>query len=161
MSTLVQRKRMRSSTARLFWQQHLDACRASGLRQAEYCRQHGLPPKYMTLWKRKLTDLAAGSAPAAAPAPPAPAPPAPAPAKSDRKRRRKADRSTPTLIPVVVTQARASATRSSPLVEKPCSQASFEGSLRVTLPNGVAISLELTSAAALPGILRELARLPC
>lgn len=156
MSTLVQRKRMRSSTARLFWQQHLDACRASGLRQAEYCRQHGLPPKYMTLWKRKLAELAAGSAPAAAPAPPAPAP-----AKSDRKRRHKADRSTPTLIPVVVTQARASATRSSPLVEKPCSQASFEGSLRVTLPNGVGISLELTSAAALPGILRELARLQC
>jgi len=156
MSTLVQRKRMRSSTARLFWQQHLDACRASGLRQAEYCRQHGLPPKYMTLWKRKLAELAAGSAPAAAPAPPAPAP-----AKSDRKRRRKADRSTPTLIPVVVTQAQASTTRRSPSVEKPCGQASFEGSLRVTLPNGVGISLELTSAAALPGILRELARLPC
>ena len=154
MTSLVKRKRMHSSTARLFWQQHLDACRASGLRQAEYCRQHGLPPKYMTLWKRKLTDLAAGSAPAAAPAPPAPA-------KSDRKRRRKADRSTPTLIPVVVTQARASATRSSPLVEKPCSQASFEGSLRVSLPNGVGISLELTSATALPDILRELARLPC
>jgi len=161
MTSLVKRKRMRSSTARLFWQQHLDACRASGLRQAEYCRQHGLPPKYMTLWKRKLTDLAAGSAPAAAPAPPAPAPPAPAPAKSDRKRRRKADRSTPTLIPVVVTQARASATRSSPLVEKPCGQAPFGGALQVTLPNGVGISLELTSAAALPGILRELARLPC
>ena len=158
MTSLVKRKRMRSSTARLFWQQHLDAWRASGLRQAEYCRQHGLPPKYMTLWKRKLTDLAAGSAPAAAPAPSAPAP---APAKSDRKRRRKADRSTPTLIPVVVTQAQASATKRSPSVEKPCSQAPFGGSLRVTLPNGVGISLELTSATALPDILRELARLPC
>ena len=156
MSTLVQRKRMRSSTARLFWQQHLDACRASGLRQAEYCRQHGLPPKYMTLWKRKLTDLAAGSAPAAAPAPPAPAP-----AKSDRKRRRKADRSTPTLIPVVVTQAPASTTRRSPSVDKPLRPAALAGLLRVTLPNGVAISLEMTSASALPGILRELARLPC
>ncbi len=154
MTSLVKRKRMHSSTARLFWQQHLDACRASGLRQAEYCRQHGLPPKYMTLWKRKLTDLAAGSAPAAAPAPPAPA-------KSDRKRRRKADRSTPTLIPVVVTQAQASTTKRSPSVEKPRTLAPFESSLRVTLPNGVAISLELTSAAALPGILRELARLPC
>jgi hypothetical protein len=161
MTSLVKRKRMRSSTARLFWQRHLDAWRASGLRQAEYCRQHGLPPKYMTLWKRKLAVLAAGSAPAAAPAPPASAPPAPAPAKSARKRRRKADRSTPTLIPVVVTQAQASATRSSPLEGKPCSQASFEGSLRVTLPNGVGISLELTSTADLPGILRELARLPC
>ena len=156
MDTLVKRKRMRSSTARIFWQQHLDACRASGLRQAEYCRQHGLPPKYLTLWKRKLAELAAGSAPAAAPAPPAPAP-----AKSDRKRRRKADRSTPALIPVVVTQAQASATKRSPSVEKPCSQAPFGGSLRVTLPNGVGISLELRSAAALPGILRELARLPC
>ena len=154
MTSLVKRKRMRSSTARLFWQQHLDAWRASGLRQAEYCRQHGLPPKYMTLWKRKLTDLAAGSAPAAAPAPPAPA-------KSDRKRRRKADRSTPTLLPVVVTQAQASTTKRSPSVEKPRTLAPFESSLRVTLPNGVAISLELTSAAALPGILRELARLPC
>ncbi|MDR3419047.1 MAG: hypothetical protein P4L83_22970, partial [Nevskia sp.] len=29
MTSLVKRKRMRSSTARLFWQQHLDACRAS------------------------------------------------------------------------------------------------------------------------------------
>ena len=156
MTSLVKRKRMHSSTARLFWQQHLDACRASGLRQAEYCRQHGLPPKYMTLWKRKLAELAAGSAPAAATAPPAPAP-----AKSDRKRRRKADRSTPTLIPVVVTQAQASTTKRSPSVEKPRTLAPFESSLRVTLPNGVAISLELTSAAALPGILRELARLPC
>jgi transposase-like protein len=149
---------MRSSTARLFWQQHLDAWRASGLRQAEYCRQHGLPPKYMTLWKRKLAELAAGSAPAAGPAPPAPAP---APAKSVRKRRRKADRSTPTLIPVVVTQAQASTTKRSASVEKPRTLAPFEGSLRVTLPNGVGISLELTSTAALPGILRELARLPC
>ena len=158
MTSLVKRKRMRSSTARLFWQQHLDAWRASGLRQAEYCRQHGLPPKYMTLWKRKLAELAAGSAPAAAPAPPAPAT---APAKSARKRRRKADRSTPTLIPVVVTQAQASTTQRSPSVEKPSTQAPFGGSLRVTLPNGVGISLELTSAAGLPGILRELARLPC
>ena len=154
MSTLVQRKRMRSSTARLFWQQHLDACRASGLRQAEYCRQHGLPPKYLTLWKRKLAELAAGSAPAAAPAPPAPA-------KSNRKRRRKADHSTPKLIPVVVSQAQASATKRPPSVGKPRTLAPFEGSLRVTLPNGVAISLELTSAAGLPSILRELARLPC
>jgi hypothetical protein len=32
--------------------------------------------------------------------------------------------------------------------------------LLVTLPNGVAISLELTLAAGLPGILREPARLP-
>jgi hypothetical protein len=159
MDTLVKRKRMRSSTARIFWQQHLDACRASGLRQAEYCRQHGLPPKYLTLWKRKLAELAAGSAPAAAAAPPASAPPAPA--RSDRKRRRKADRSTPALIPVVVTQARASATKRSASVEKPRTLALFEGSLRVTLPNGIAISLELTSAAALPGILRELAHLPC
>ncbi len=125
MPSLVKRKRMRSSTARLFWQQHLDAWRVSGLRQAEYCRQHGLPPKYMTLWKRKLAELAAGSAPAAAPAPPAPAP-----AKSDRKRRRKADRSTPTLIPVVVTQAQASTTKRSPSVEKPRTLAPFEGSLR-------------------------------
>ena len=156
MDTLVKRKRMRSSTARLFWQQHLDAWRASGLRQAEYCRQHGLPPKYMTLWKRKLAELVAGSAPAAATIPPAPAP-----AKLNRKRRRKADRSTPTLIPVVFTQAQASATKPSTSVAKPCSQAPFEGSLRVTLPNGVAISLEMTSAAGLPGILRELARLPC
>jgi hypothetical protein len=112
----------------------------------------------MTLWKRKLAELAAGSAPAAGPAPPAPAP---APAKSVRKRRRKADRSTPTLIPVVVTQAQASTTKRSASVEKPRTLAPFEGSLRVTLPNGVGISLELTSTAALPGILRELARLPC
>jgi len=160
MTSLVKRKRMRSSTARLFWQQHLDAWRASGLRQAEYCRQHGLPPKYMTLWKRKLAMLAAGSAPAATPATPARAP-APAPAKSDRKRRRKADRSTPTLIPVVVTQAPASTTRRSPSVDKPLRPAALAGLLRVTLPNGVAISLEMTSASALPGILRELARLPC
>ncbi len=154
MTSLVKRKRMRSSTARLFWQQHLDACRASGLRQAEYCRQHGLPPKYMTLWKRKLAELAAGSAPAAAPAPSAPA-------KSDRKRRRKADRSTPTLLPVVVTQAQASATKRLSSADKPLPPGALAGLLRVTLPNGVAISLELTSAAALPGILRELARLPC
>jgi len=159
MDTLVKRKRMRSSTARLFWQQHVDACRASGLRQAEYCRQHGLPPKYLTLWKRKLAELAAGSAPAAAPAPPASAPPAPA--KSDRKRRRKADRSTPTLIPVVVTQASSSRPRRPPSVDKPFGPAAITTSLRVTLPNGVGISLELASVAGLPGILRELARLPC
>ena len=151
MTSLVQRKRMRSSTARIFWQQHLDAWRASGLRQAEYCRQQGLPPKYMTLWKRKLAVLAGDSA-SAAPT---------APAKPNQKPRRKADRTTPALIPVVVTQAQASTTQRSPSVEKPSTQAPFEGSLRVTLPNGVAISMELTSAAGLPGILRELARLPC
>ena len=159
MSTLVQRKRMRSSTARLFWQQHLDACRASGLRQAEYCRQHGLPPKYLTLWKRKLAELAAGSAPAAAPAPPASAPPAPA--KPNQKPRRKADCTTPALIPVVVTQASSSRPRRSPPVDKPLGPAAITTSLRVTLPNGVGISLELASVAGLPGILRELARLPC
>ena len=151
MTSLVKRKRMRSSTARLFWQQHLDACRASGLRQAEYCRQHGLPPKYLTLWKRKLAVLAGDSA-SAAPT---------APAKPNQKPRRKADRTTPALIPVVVTQASSSRPRRPPSVDKPFGPAAITTSLRVTLPNGVGISLELASVAGLPGILRELARLPC
>ena len=151
MTSLVKRKRMRSSTARVYWQEHLDAWRASGLRQAEYCRQHGLPPKYLTLWKRKLAVLAGDSA-SAAPT---------APAKPNQKPRRKTACTTPALIPVVVTQASSSRPRRSPPVDKPLGPAAITTSLRVTLPNGVAISLELTSAAGLPGILRELARLPC
>lgn len=55
------RRRRSRSAARLFWHGHVEAWKASGLRQVDYCQQQGLSRKSMSLWKRKLA--AAGQAP--------------------------------------------------------------------------------------------------
>lgn len=38
------------------WQQHVEAWRASGLSQADYCHQHGLNRKTFSLWTRRDQD---------------------------------------------------------------------------------------------------------
>jgi|GEM_PF-1637546 len=150
MNGVIQRKRMRTSSARIFWRQHLDACAASGLRQVDYCRQRGLPPKYMTLWKRKLAAFSTDTV--SAPAAPV----------ADKKPRCPADRTPPTLIPVVVAESSAAAPKRFPSQDKPRTPGPVaENTLRVTLPNGVALSFDLQSSDVLPALLRELAQLPC
>ena len=148
MDGVIQRKRMRTSSARIFWRRHLEACAASGLRQVDYCRQHGLPPKYMSLWKRKLATLSADGV--SAPAAPV----------VEKRPRRQADRTPPPLIPVVVV-AEASPSQRSPSPDRPRTAEPTAASLLVTLPNGIALSFDLQSGDVLPALLRELARLPC
>lgn len=41
------------------WQQRLNAQRASGVPQTQWCRQNGIEPKYFSLWKGKLAKFAA------------------------------------------------------------------------------------------------------
>ncbi len=37
----------------------LDACRDSGVTQAEFCRKHGLQPKRLSWWRRRLRNWGA------------------------------------------------------------------------------------------------------
>jgi len=39
---------------RAHWQTVLEACRRSGLSQAEFCRRRGIPPGTLSCWKHKL-----------------------------------------------------------------------------------------------------------
>ena len=48
----------RRADVRAWWAGHLAAQRGSGQNQATYCRARGLDPKYFTLWKHKLRDMA-------------------------------------------------------------------------------------------------------
>jgi hypothetical protein len=41
-------------TRRVQWQTVLEECRRSGLTQAEFCRQRGIPPGTLSCWKHKL-----------------------------------------------------------------------------------------------------------
>lgn len=56
-----QRKRRSASE----WQQVLDACDASSLSQAAFCRQQGLALSTLQYWKRRLRDEQAAPASAA------------------------------------------------------------------------------------------------
>ena len=38
----------------IYWQEHIDSCRQSGLSQAAYCRKNQLRPHRYSYWKRKL-----------------------------------------------------------------------------------------------------------
>lgn len=53
----------RREDVRAWWTEHLAAQRKSGQTQAAYCRAQGLDPKYFTLWKGKLREVAAASTP--------------------------------------------------------------------------------------------------
>lgn len=53
----------RSIEIRHRWQQRLDAQRASGVAQTQWCRENGIDPKYFSLWKGKLAKLAVSAAP--------------------------------------------------------------------------------------------------
>jgi hypothetical protein len=39
----------------IYWQEHIDNCRQSGLSQAAYCRKNQLKPHRYSYWKRQLT----------------------------------------------------------------------------------------------------------
>jgi len=39
-----------------YWQQHVNACHASGLSQTEYCREHGLAISTFHRWQKKLRE---------------------------------------------------------------------------------------------------------
>jgi hypothetical protein len=53
----------RSIEIRHRWQQRLEAQRASGVAQTQWCRQNGIDPKYFSLWKSKLSKLGASPVP--------------------------------------------------------------------------------------------------
>jgi len=142
----------RSAKVRATWRQHIDAQLASGLNQAEYCRAHGLQPKYFSLWKRRL-DVAAPTAEAASAAG------APAPVVLP-------------LIPVTikpepVAVAVAVAVAPKPERGRPAralvkSQDEQEVlSIKARLPNGVLLDVLLPSRWLLPGLLSDLAHLSC
>ena len=38
----------------IYWQEHIDNCRQSGLSQAVYCRKNELKPHRYSYWKHKL-----------------------------------------------------------------------------------------------------------
>jgi hypothetical protein len=50
----ARRSSRRSTRIRAAWQRHIEAQQASGLRQSIWCREHGISPKYFSLWKSKL-----------------------------------------------------------------------------------------------------------
>jgi hypothetical protein len=128
-------KRAPRSAARARWQQHLTAQQSSGQRQADYCRAHGLSPKYFSLWKRKLKLRVE--------------PPAEA-ASSD-------DCAAMTFVPVMVKAAATGALpHSLPGGSEPTSAV-----LKAILANGVAVELALSSTEALVPLLSQLAQLPC
>lgn len=78
----------RSTPRRAHWQALIEACRRSGLSQAEFCRRHGIRPGTLAFWKHTLGQAAGTARPGARrgrPAAPAfvpvrvVAPPAPTP----------------------------------------------------------------------------------
>jgi hypothetical protein len=50
----------RRKDVRAWWSEHLQAQQHSGQTSAQYCRDRGLDPKYLALWKRKLLDASVG-----------------------------------------------------------------------------------------------------
>jgi hypothetical protein len=59
----------RPAPRRAHWQALLQACRRSGLSQAEFCRRRGIPPGTLAFWKHTLTRPARASQPARPAAP--------------------------------------------------------------------------------------------
>ena len=132
----------RSARVRATWRQHLEAQRASGLKQSEYCRAHGLQPKYFSLWKRRLADEPVAAAPVVA--------------------------ATPALIPVTIkAESPAAATpkqkRGRPVASRPARDESATEalSIKARLPNGIIFDVFLPSRSLLPGFLSDLAGLAC
>lgn len=50
--------RPRPAPRRAHWQALLEACRRSGLSQAEFCRRRGIPPGTLAFWKHTLAHAA-------------------------------------------------------------------------------------------------------
>ena len=151
METTVKRKTppkpdSRSAKVRATWRQHIDAQLASGLSQAEYCRAHGLQPKYFSLWKRRLAVAAPTAEAASAAGAPAPValPLIPVTIK-------------PELVAEAPKPKRGRPARA--LVEAQNEQEVL--SIKARLPNGVLLDVLLPSRSLLPGLLSDLAHLSC
>ena len=121
----------RRKDIRAWWAAHMKAQQDSGQSQVAYCRARGLDPKYFTLWKRKLREPR-GSGGTIEPV---------------------------RLVPVVV---RANRTVSPSPVhrEKRSSEPAAIAALRLSLGNGISLSLEVATGS-IPALVRELAGLRC
>jgi hypothetical protein len=115
----------------VWWAAHVKAQRDSGQSQVAYCRARGLDPKYFTLWKRRQHGLRVSAKPTEAPG----------------------------LIPVVVRADRMALAPATPRGE-PTHEPAAIVALRLSLGNGISLSLEV-AAAAIPTLVRELAGLRC
>jgi len=121
----------RREDIRAWWAAHMKAQQDSGQSQVAYCRARGLDPKYFTLWKRKLREPQ-GSGETIEPA---------------------------RLVPVVV-RAHKAASPSKVAREKRSGEPSAIVALRLSLDNGISLSLEV-AAGSIPALVRELAGLRC
>ena len=145
-----------SARVRASWRQHLEAQRASGLKQSEYCRAHGLQPKYFSLWKRRLADEGVATAPTPGAKPVAVSVPAGSTA------------SPPPLIPVTIKAESSPALPPKPrrgrraVTQSERDQPSSEAlAIKARLPNGILLDVFLPSRSLLPGFLSDLAGLAC
>jgi hypothetical protein len=121
----------RREDIRAWWAAHLKAQQDSGQSQVAYCRARGLDPKYFTLWKRKLREPQ-GSGETIEPA---------------------------RLVPVVV-RAHKPVSPSKVAQEKRASEPATVVALRLSLGNGISLSLEVATGS-IPALVRELAGLRC
>jgi hypothetical protein len=121
----------RREDIRAWWAAHMKAHQDSGQSQVAYCRARGLDPKYFTLWKRKLREPR-GSAETIEPA---------------------------RLVPVVV-RAHKALSPSKVAREKRSSEPATTVALRLSLGNGISLSLEVATGS-IPALVRELAGLRC
>src|SRR5271156_668456 len=121
----------RREDIRAWWAAHMKAQHDSGQSQVAYCRARGLDPKYFTLWKRKLREPR-GSAETIEPA---------------------------RLVPVVV-RAHKALSPSKVAREKRPSEPATTVALRLSLGNGISLSLEVATGS-IPALVRELAGLRC
>jgi hypothetical protein len=103
----------------------------SGQSQVAYCRARGLDPKYFTLWKRKLREPR-GSGETIEPA---------------------------RLVPVVVRAHKAVSTSKVARENRACEPSAIVA-LRLSLGNGISLSLEVASGS-IPTLVGELAGLRC
>ena len=121
----------RRKDIRAWWAAHMKEQQDSGQSQVAYCRAKGLDPKYFTLWKRKLREPR-GSGETIEPA---------------------------HLVPVVV-RAHKPVSPSKVAQEKRASEPATIVALRLSLGNGISLSLEVATAS-IPTLVRELAALRC
>jgi hypothetical protein len=121
----------RREDIRAWWAAHMKAQQDSGQSQVAYCRARGLDPKYFTLWKRKL-----------------------------RGPRVSAETVEPARLVPVVVRANRTVSPSPVRREKRSSEPAAIVALRLSLGNGISLSLEVATAS-IPTLVRELAALRC
>ena len=123
---------LRRKDIRAWWAAHMKEQQDSGQSQVAYCRAKGLDPKYFTLWKRKLREPWGSGETIVEPA---------------------------RLVPVLV-RANKAVSPSKVAREKRSSEPATIVALRLSLGNGISLSLEVATAS-IPALVRELAGLRC